>query len=222
MLPHHSNKYHSDFLSPTPYNRLNPNPEEIVMQLAFSNQALFSRFWSTTHPTLFRKFWLVLAGSLLLTLSSKMSIPLHPVPITFQGVTVLFIGMTYGWRLGGATVMTYLIEGFCGLPVFASPLAGAAMLLDPSVGYLFSFLPAAMLSGYLIERGMGRSILTATLAGIMGMTIIYLIGYSVLAFYVGPTSAFILGVKPFVLLDLLKILLLATTVPLFWRPITKN
>ena len=62
---------------------------------------------------------LVIAGTLLLTLSAKLQIPLWPVPMTMQTYVILVIAMAYGTRLGVATVITYLLAGALGLPVFA-------------------------------------------------------------------------------------------------------
>lgn len=188
-----------------------------MQQLITLNNPLFSRLWSSAQPTLQRKVWLALLGSILLTISAKISIPLHPVPITMQPLAVLLIGMAYGWRLGGITILAYLIEGACGLPVFAEAYAGPAVFLDPTAGYLIGFLPAAVVSGYLVEKGWGRSIITATLAGFAGLAVLYICGLGVLFGFVGFSKAILLGVKPFLLLDMLKVLLLASIIPLFWR-----
>lgn len=192
------------------------------MQVNVLNNPLFSRLWASSQPSWQRRAALVLLGTALLVLSAKITIPLHPVPITMQPLAVLFIGMTYGCRLAGATLLLYLIEGACGLPVFAEPIAGIAAFAGPTGGYLIGFLPAAMLSGYLVERGFGRSIIKAALAGFAGLAIIYAVGFSWLSAYTGVGQAIALGVKPFLLLDSLKVLLLASIVPLFWRQANAN
>lgn len=192
-----------------------------MQQLIALNNPLFSRLWAASQPSLYRKVWLVLLGSALLALSAKISIPLHPVPITMQPLAVLFIGMTYGWRLGGATILAYLVEGFCGLPVFAESFGGPAIFLDPTAGYLIGFLPAAMLSGYLVEKGWGRSIISAALAGLAGLALLYGFGLTGLFAFVGFSKVILVGIKPFLLLDMLKVLLLASIIPLFWRTSNK-
>ena len=68
---------------------------------------------------LFRTLFLVLTGSLLLTLSAKIQVPFYPVPMTLQTLVVLLIGVAFGWRMGFATVLAYLAQGAMGLPVFA-------------------------------------------------------------------------------------------------------
>ena len=57
------------------------------------------------------KAFLILVGSLLLAVSAQIKIPFYPVPVTGQTLVVLLIGMTYGPRLGGATVAAYLLKG---------------------------------------------------------------------------------------------------------------
>ena len=58
-------------------------------------------------------------GSILLAISSKIKIPFYPVPMTMQTFVVLFIGISFGWKLGVATISLYLFEGIIGLPVFS-------------------------------------------------------------------------------------------------------
>jgi hypothetical protein len=61
----------------------------------------------------------ILLGSSLLWASAKLQVPFWPVPVTLQTYVVLTLGALFGWRLGAATVGTYLAEGILGLPVFA-------------------------------------------------------------------------------------------------------
>ena len=73
------------------------------------------------HPTLADALWapaagskvarsiaLAVIGSILLTISAKIQVPFWPVPMTMQTLVVLVLGVTYGWRLAGATVLLYL------------------------------------------------------------------------------------------------------------------
>src|SRR3954470_12918661 len=90
---------------------------------------------------------LIALGSGLLTLSAKINLPLPYVPMTLQTLVVLMIGAAYGWRLGSATMISYLAEGAMGLPVFAGPVGGIAPLLGPTAGYLFGFIGAAFVTG---------------------------------------------------------------------------
>ena len=90
-------------------------------------------------------------GSILLTISAKVKIPFYPVPMTMQTFVVLFLGISFGYKIGLATVSLYLFEGIIGLPVFSnSPEKGIGLIYftGPTMGYLVGFLGATFLAGY--------------------------------------------------------------------------
>ena len=99
----------------------------------------------------------VIAGIAVLAISAHIKIPFYPVPVTMQTLAVLAIGMTYGTRLGGATLLGYLGAGAVGAPVFAGG-AGIAYMMGPTGGYLLGFFVAAVCWGRWLERGWTRSI----------------------------------------------------------------
>ena len=167
---------------------------------------------------------LALAGSLLVAASSQIQVPLWPVPITGQTFAVLVIGMAYGWRLGAATLALYLCEGAAGLPVFAGFSGGPAVLAGPTAGYLFGFVLAAGLVGFLAERGWDRSVVTTALAMVAGNLVIYLAGVSWLAMFLAGTgagepwaTALGAGLVPFLVGDAVKLVLAAAALPVAWR-----
>jgi biotin transport system substrate-specific component len=154
------------------------------------------------------------------------------VPVTGQTFAVLVIGLAYGWRLGGVTLLLYATEGALGLPVFAQFSGGPAVLAGPTGGYIAGFVLAATLVGYLAERGWDRSVLLTALAMLAGNLAIYLPGLAWLAlFYAGPGQAYVeatgaagplgaavaAGFLPFLLGDLLKLMLAAAILPAVWR-----
>ena len=88
-----------------------------------------------SHRTLLRAVVLALVGSAVLVASAKLRIPFYPVPMSLQTLAVVVIGMAYGWRLGTATVLVYLLQGAIGLPVFAgTPESGlgVAYMVGPT------------------------------------------------------------------------------------------
>lgn len=172
---------------------------------------------SSKATSLWHKFFLVCLGNILLVLTANLSIPLVPVPVTMQTLGVLFIGMVFGWRLGTLTIIAYLIEGLIGLPVFAQHMAGLAVFQGTTGGYLIGFLLAGFVTGFLSEQGLGCSKLGVLILGTLGMFIIYSAGVIVLSHFIGFSQAIAFGVMPFLLIDAVKILLLAFTVPVFWR-----
>ncbi len=167
-----------------------------------------------------RGLLLAVIGTFALWVSAKINIPFHPVPQTMQTLVVLTIGMAYGWRLGGATLLLYLAEGTVGLPVFAgTPERGIALayMLGGTGGYLIGFVLAATLCGWLAQRGWDRSPVTTALAMLLGNIVIYIPGLLWLGAVVGwdkPVLAW--GLTPFIWGDLAKIVLAAGLLPGAW------
>ncbi len=152
----------------------------------------------------------IFLGSILLTISSKIKIPFYPVPMTMQTFVVLFLGMSFGYKIGLATVSLYLLEGIIGLPVFSnSPEKGVGIIYftGPTMGYLVGFLFATFLAGYLNFKG---NILSNFIKLLFSVSIIYILGVSWLGYLIGWDKPVIqLGVTPFLLAELFKILILS-------------
>ena len=110
----------------------------------------------------------VALGTVLLTLSAKINLPLPYVPMTLQTLVVLMIGAAYGWRLGGRTMIAYLAEGAAGWPVFAGPVGGLAPLMGPTAGYLTVSSRRRSLRAGSAERGWDRSMARLFLAMALG------------------------------------------------------
>ncbi|MCX7890309.1 MAG: biotin transporter BioY, partial [Rhodobacteraceae bacterium] len=105
---------------------------------------------------------LVAGGVVALTLSSRVEVPMWPVPMTLQTLTVLLIGFAYGARLGGLTLLAFLAAGAAGLPVFAG---GRPMFPPgPTFGFLAGFLMIAVLAGLAADRGLRGFVPTALVA----------------------------------------------------------
>jgi len=189
---------------------------------------------ATTHPTLADTLWpsekasallrnvtLAILGTLLLTLSAKVQVPFYPVPMTMQTFVVLVIGMAFGWRLGGATLLLYMAEGAAGLPVFAGTPEkgiGLAYMLGGTGGYLIGFVMAAAICGWLAERGWDRRLVTTAAAMLIGNIVIYLPGLLWLGTLFGwDKPIFEWGLTPFLLGDLTKLALAAIVLPAAWK-----
>ena len=188
-----------------------------------------------TYPTLSQAFWpqsnlvrsvlLAVLGSLLLWVSAKVQIPFFPVPMTMQSFVVLGIGALFGWRLGGATVVLYLLEGAAGLPVFAGTPEkgiGLAYMAGPTGGYLVGFVMAAMVVGWLAERGFDRNAFKMFAAMLLGAAVIYIPGLAWLSFLIGAEKAVQFGFIPFVLADVTKAALGAALFPAVWALLGKR
>lgn len=170
----------------------------------------------TSRQPLMRAILVVLAGSAFIALSARVQVPMWPVPVTMQTFAVLLVSLALGARLAVVTVAAYLAQGALGLPVFAGG-GGLPYLVGPTAGYLYAFLAVALVVGHLGDRGWGRGFVRAFAATLAGSVLIYAIGASWLAGYVGAEQAVALGVAPFVIGDLLKAALAALLLPVAWK-----
>lgn len=162
----------------------------------------------------------VLAGTGLLALSAKITVPFWPVPMTLQVLAVFLIGAAYGRDLALATLLVYLAQGAAGLPVFASG-AGLGYLAGPTGGYLVGFVVAAAIAGHAADRGLDREPFRLFLAMLAGEVVILGFGAAWLAWLFGVQKAVSWGVGPFIVTDLVKVALAAAIVPAAWSIVTR-
>ncbi len=169
-----------------------------------------------------RSVGLVLGFSLLTAASAQLVIPVGPIPITGQTFAVLLTGALLGSRLGAITMIVYLVEGASGLPFFRNFSGGFAHLLGPSAGYLIAFPAAAFITGAFAEHGWDKRFWSATAAMLVGSLVILLSGWAVLAQFMGPAAALRVGIAPFIIGDIVKIMLAAAALPLGWKLLRSN
>lgn len=164
---------------------------------------------------------LAFAGSMLIALASKIQIPFHPVPMTMTTFVILGLSMAYGWRLAGATLALYMLEGALGLPVFAGTPEkgiGLAYMMGGTGGYLLGYCLAAVTCGWLAEQGWDRNALKTAAAMIIGSVVMYIPGLLWLGILFGWDKPILeWGLTPFILGDLTKIALAAAVLPLVWK-----
>jgi biotin transport system substrate-specific component len=163
---------------------------------------------SFKQTKIIKYLFIALIGSIILAISSKIKIPFYPVPMTMQTFVVLMIGVGFGWRLGVATILLYLFEGMVGLPVFSgTPEKGVGLIYftGPTMGYLLGFLVAVYFSGKFIYD---NNIVKNFLKLLFATSLIYLLGTIWLGSLIGwDKPIFQLGVQPFLLAELFKILI---------------
>lgn len=169
-----------------------------------------------------------LAGSLLVAGLAQVSIklPFTPVPITGQTLGVLLVGAALGPGLGALSMALYLLEGAIGLPFFAEGRRGADLLglASATGGYLWGFLLAGLVVGWLSRRGWERSIRSAIGAMLIGNVVIYGAGvpWLMAALDVGLQRGLEWGLYPFVIGDTLKLLVAAGILPAAWRVVGRE
>jgi biotin transport system substrate-specific component len=177
------------------------------------------RIGERVSPVL-RNIVFVIAGALLIYLTSRISIPIpdSPVPFTLQNFGVLVVGGGLGMRRGGLAGLLYVVLGAVGLPFFAESRGGVDVILGTNGGYLAGFIVAAALVGRLAELGWDRRIGGAVGATLLGTLVIYGIGVPWLAYvaHLSPSDAIAKGLEPFVVFDTIKLLVAAAVFPVAW------
>jgi len=165
----------------------------------------------------------VVGGSLLIALCAQLAIG-WPVPVTGQTFAVLMIGALLGARRASVSVLTYIMAGAAGLPVFAQGKSGFTALSGFTGGYLFGFVFAAYIVGLLAERGWDRRIGTTVVAMIFGNLVIYAFGllwlYCLICMCklgISVNKILTVGLYPFIRGDLFKIALAAILLPSGWK-----
>ena len=119
------------------------------MQTALTNRSGLAqaRAFSSTIPG---KVTLGIAATVVIALAAHVSfvLPFTPVPFTLQPLAVLLVGLAFGPVGGLLTLLAYLAEGACGLPVFAPGPGGVVQLFfGPTSGYLLAYPLVAAIAG---------------------------------------------------------------------------
>ena len=162
-----------------------------------------------TQNQLIKSLLIIFIGSIILTISAKIKIPFYPVPMTMQTFIVLFLGISFGYKIALATVSLYLLEGILGLPVFSnSPERGVglAYFTGPTMGYLIGFLSACFFASF-VKNDDNYILIFSKL--IFSVSTIYILGILWLGTLIGWDKPILkLGVMPFLVAEVFKIFLL--------------
>ncbi len=171
--------------------------------------------------SLLRNLAIVLLGSAFIAISAQLSVPMFPVPMTMQTLAISVIGLTFGARLAGLTLLAYLVEGALGLPVFAGGGAGILKLVGPTSGFLWGFVGMAFLTGWMAENGFSRGFVRLFIAAFVPATLVFVPG--VLGLWaltpLDLSGAFNAGALPFLVGDVVKSTLAALVVTGGWAAI---
>jgi len=164
---------------------------------------------------------ILLSFNILLVVCAYLSInlPFSPVPITGQTFGVLIIAMALGKTRGVSVIMAYLLEGAMGLPVFAGGTAGMVKFVGPTGGYLFGFLGAAFVVGYLADKGWDKGYFKSAVVMILGTVIIFLCGLLWLLHFIPLENVFTVGLIPFIPGAIVKISVASVILPSVWKSV---
>lgn len=135
------------------------------------------RLFGSTRADVFDQVKGICMFTALIAIGAKVYIPHEPVPFTLQTLFVVLAGAFLGWRNGIISVVSYLLLGAVGIPIFAGTTAGLSALVGTTAGYLIGFVLAAGIVGIVIRAN--NSFLWTALSMFMGFVIIFACG----AFY---------------------------------------
>lgn len=133
-------------------------------------------------------------------------LPISPVPITGQSLAIMLTGSILTARQAAFSVLTFLLLGAVGVPVFAGLTGGIGILVGPRGGYLIGFLVGAIVIALL--KGKANNIWRLALANAAGgIIVIYTLGALWLSFVTGMglEKAIMVGVLPYIPGDLFKV-----------------
>ncbi len=143
-------------------------------------------------------------------------IPIGAVPMTLASFGVLLCGSLLPPTYAVLSVCTYLFLGAVGVPVFSSMTGGIGVLFGPTGGFLLSYpllalIPSVVFSCHkrvLSTDGIHGGVLAAV-TDVLAMGVCYLCGtaYYAWAVHISFEAALGVCVLPFLLTDMLKIVL---------------
>ncbi len=139
------------------------------------------------------------------------------IPITGQTFAVLLVAYALLKKWGTISIFLYELLGIFGAPVFADGKSGWAVITGGSGGFLIGFIVAAFFVGWLAEQGWSRNFGKSLLAMTLGTIIIMTFGVIRLAQLYDFEKALEWGFYPFIWGAIVKIILGAMIMPLYFR-----
>ena len=188
------------------------------METVDKHKTLYELYFK--YRNVFLDIFMILCSVAFLGLMANIRIPLWPVPITMQTFGVFLIAFFFGSRKGFLAILAYILAGLVGMGVFAGYKSGFGALIGPTGGYIIGFLFMALIVGFMIEKGYGRSKSSVLLCMLVGGLILYIPGLTGLWLYLGNVSfirVLMLGFVPFIVGDILKIMGAVALFPCLWK-----
>lgn len=140
--------------------------------------------------------------------------PFSLIPITLQVHLVLFLPIALGRRLAFYAIASFLFLAAMGCPVLAGGRGGILCFIGPTAGYLLFYLISPFIVSAIYERMKNSSLrLRAFFTLLIANFICYSFGVSWLSTFIGFKMAFLTGVIPFVIGDVMKSLFFARCMP---------
>ncbi len=138
----------------------------------------------------------------IIAVCAQICLPIFGVAFTLQTLAVSLCGYMLGFKRSFACVLTYIILGAMGLPIFSAFTGSFGVILGKSGGFIIGFLPLVALCSLAKYK---TSNILKFLFGFSGVFICHILGTVWFAFVSGTSlaAAFIAVSLPFILKDLL-------------------
>ena len=174
-----------------------------------------------------REMTLIAISIALITVCSWISVPLT-IPVTLQTFAVCLVTALLGLKMGLWSLAGYILLGAIGIPVFSGFRGGVGALLGVTGGYIVGFFFTALTVGFAVKR-FGRSFPVLVFSMVFGILLCYAFGTAwFMVVYARGGNAVTLGgalsmcVVPYLIPDVIKIVLTAVLVRRLWPAVSKE
>ena len=140
---------------------------------------------------------------------SVITVPIGPVPVTLGLFGVMIAAVILGGGKAAVATAVFILLGAVGLPVFSGFKGGFAVLVGPTGGYIWSYIPVALIIGFFAVKSFKNKWVTLAVifgACLTGIAVCYTLGTIQFMAVTGNDLPKSLGlcVLPFISFDVAK------------------
>ncbi len=129
-----------------------------------------------------REITMVGLGAALMVVFTHLSIPVPPVPLTLQLFGVVLLGILFNRKIATLSVLTFVLIGAIGVPVFAGFKGGLSSIVGPTGGYLYAFVISVFVVATFAQK---NKMLHMFIGAYLALAISYVVGTIQLKFVLG-------------------------------------
>jgi biotin transport system substrate-specific component len=159
----------------------------------------------------------------ILCVMSQLSIPVQPIPFSFALFSIFLTGALLSPRSAFLAVLTYILLGAFGLPVYAGGKCGLQALAGMTGGYLMAYPFMSLITALFYKYIKRRKLVALSVGMVVSLALCYLVGTLWFTFVAKTNFYYALSVcvLPFLLFDLMKIVLAVSVSTVFRRLMQK-